>query len=378
MAGLIDSWPGICRFGTRTEDRKEVDVSKILKVGVVGVGGIAKTHMPGWAASEHAEVVAGSDISAEALENWGAVYGVTKLASDPAELFRDPDIDIIDVCTPNRYHAPISIAALDAGKHVLCEKPLAPTPEEIEAMIAARDRTGKLLMTAQHFRFRGDSQALKAEAAAGALGEVYHARSWMLRRGWLPVRPGFIYKKHSGGGPTIDVGVHILDLTLWLMGNPQPVAVSGVAKAPLALREGAFSQWRLDPIPKDMDVEDFAAAFVRFENGATLVLETSWLLHHDTPGEDTQIWLYGTEGGCHWPSTKILETNYETRQFSNRFLQLTQDKMEPHALECVAFAKAITEGAPSPVPAEESLQVQQILDGIYRSEREGGEVRVGP
>lgn len=352
-------------------------MSKILKVGVVGVGGIAKTHMPGWAASEYAEVVAGSDISAEALENWGAVYGVTKLTTDPAELFRDPEIDIIDVCTPNRYHAPISIAALDAGKHVLCEKPLAPTPEEIEAMIAARDRSGKLLMTAQHFRFRGDSQALKAEVAAGALGDVYHARSWMLRRGWLPARPGFIYKKHSGGGPTIDVGVHILDLTLWLMDNPQPVAVSGVAKAPLALREGAFSQWRLDPIPQDMDVEDFAAAFVRFEDGATLVLETSWLLHHDTPGEDTQIWLYGTEGGCHWPSTKILETNYETKQFSNRFLQLTQDKMEPHALECVAFAKAITEGAPSPVPAEESLQVLQILDGIYRSEREGGEVRVG-
>ncbi len=352
-------------------------MSKLLKVGVVGVGGIAKTHMPGWAASEHADVVAGSDISAEALESWGAVHGVTKLASDPAELFRDPDIDVIDVCTPNRYHAPISIAALEAGKHVLCEKPLAPTPGEIEAMIAARDRAGKLLMTAQHFRFRGDSQALKAEVAAGALGEVYHARSWMLRRGWLPVRPGFIYKKHSGGGPTIDVGVHILDLTLWLMDNPQPVAVSGVAKAPLALREGAFSQWRLDPIPQDMDVEDFAAAFVRFDNGATLVLETSWLLHHDTPGEDTQIWLYGTEGGCHWPTTKILETNYETKQFSNRFLQLTQDKMEPHALECIAFANAITEGAPSPVPAEESLQVQQILDGIYRSQLEGGEVRVG-
>lgn len=352
-------------------------MSKILKVGVVGVGGIARSHMPGWAASEDAEVVAGSDISAEALERWGALYGVKKLASDPAELFNDPDIDIIDVCTPNRYHAPIAIAALNAGKHVICEKPLAPTPGEIRQMIEARDSAGKLLMTAQHFRFRGDSQALKAELSTGTLGEVYHARSWMLRRGWLPVRPGFIYKKHSGGGPTIDVGVHILDLTLWLMDNPQPVAVSGVAKAPLALREGAFSAWKLAPVPQDMDVEDFAAAFVRFENGATLVLETSWLLHHDTPGEDTQIWLYGTEGGCHWPTTKILETNYETKQFSNRFLQLTQDKMEPHALECVEFAKAVNEGAPSPVPAEQSLQVQEILDGIYRSQEEGREVRVG-
>lgn len=351
-------------------------MSRKLSVGVVGVGGIAKSHMPGWAASDVAEVVAGSDILPEALERWGAVHGVTKLAADPGELFSDPEIDIIDVCTPNRYHAPIAIAALEAGKHVLCEKPLAPTPEEIRGMIAARDRSGKTLMTAQHFRFRGDSQALKAELSTGVLGDIYHARSWMLRRANLPVRPGFIYKKHSGGGPTIDVGVHILDLTLWLMNNPRPVAVSGVAKAPLAHREGAFSAWRLDPIPKEMDVEDFAAAFVRFENGATLILETSWLLHHDTMGEDTQIWLYGTEGGCHWPTAKILETNYETRQFYNRYLQRTGDKMEPHALECVAFAQAVFDGAPSPVPAEQSLQVQAILDGIYRSQQEGREVGI--
>lgn len=352
-------------------------MSRTLKVGVVGVGGIAKAHMPGWAASEFAEVVAGCDISMEALEKWGLLHGVSKLEQDPSGLFGDPDIDIIDVCTPNRYHAPIAIGALEAGKHVLCEKPLAPTPAEIHRMIEARDRSGRLLMTAQHFRFRGDSQAMKAEIATGVLGEIYHARSWMLRRANLPVRPGFIYRKHSGGGPTIDVGVHILDLTLWLMDNPRPVAVSGVAKAPLAQREGAFSAWRLDTVPQDMEVEDFAAAFVRFESGATLILETSWLLHHDTMGEDTQIWLYGSEGGCHWPSAKFLETNYETKQFYNRFLQRTQDRMEPHALECVAFAQAIAEGAPSPVPAEQSLQVQAILDGIYRSQAEGREVRIG-
>lgn len=351
-------------------------MSSILKVGVIGVGGIAKTHMPGWAASEHATVVAGSDIIPQALEHWGALHKVMKLVDDPVELFTDPDIDIIDVCTPNRYHAPIAIAALNAGKHVICEKPLAPTPAEIRQMIEARDRAGKLLMTAQHFRFQGISQALKAELASGVLGDIYHARSWMLRRGNLPSRPGFVYKKHSGGGPTIDIGVHILDLTLWLMGNPQPVAVSGVAKAPLAHREGAFSAWGLAPVPQDMDVEDFAVAFVRFETGATLVLEVSWLLHHDTQNEDAQVWLYGTEGGCHWPACKILETNYETKQFSNRILQLTQDKMEPHALECVAFAKAIADGAPSPVPAEQSLQVQSILHGIYRSQEEGREVKI--
>ncbi|NLF13775.1 MAG: Gfo/Idh/MocA family oxidoreductase, partial [Anaerolineaceae bacterium] len=152
-----------------------------LKVGVIGVGGIARTHMPGWAASEHAEVVAGSDVSEDALTKWGAQYGITHLETDSAALINDPDIDIIDVCTPNNYHAPLSIAAMRAGKHVLCEKPLAPTPKEIHDMIAARDASGKLLMTAQHFRFRGSSKAMKAEIDGGALGDVYHARSWLLR-----------------------------------------------------------------------------------------------------------------------------------------------------------------------------------------------------
>ncbi len=348
----------------------------ILKVGIVGVGGISRTHMPGWAASEEAEVVAGSDISNEALEQWGALHNVKRLTTNADELFSDPDIDIIDLCVPNMYHAPLAVAALEAGKHVICEKPLAPTPEDIKKMIAARDKSGKQLMTAQHFRFAGVSQAMKAEIDTGTLGDVYHARGWMLRRNGLIPTATFIEKKHSGGGPCIDIGVHILDLTLWMMGNPRPVTVSGVADARLAHLPGAFATWREGPIPSTFDVEDYAVAFVRFETGATLVLEVSWLLHHDIRGEDMQAWIYGDAGGCHWPSAQFLDTNYTTRQFNNRTLQLTQDKMEPHALECVEFAKAIAAGAPSPVPAEQSLQVLAILDGIYRSQAEGREVSI--
>jgi len=271
-------------------------MSRTLKVGVIGVGGIARIHMPGWAASEHTEVVAGCDISEAALQKWGAQHDIPRLVTDPADLIGDPNVDIVDICTPNNYHAPLAIAALEAGKHVLCEKPLAPTPAEIRDMIAARDRSGKMLMTAQHFRFRGTSKAMKAEIETGALGDIYHARSWMLRRAAAPVRPGFTMKKHSGGGPCIDIGVHILDLTLWFMGNPKPVAVTGVARAELAHQEGVFSIWG-GLIPAEFDVEDFAAAFVRFENGATLILEVSWLLHHDTEAEDMQMWLYGSQGG---------------------------------------------------------------------------------
>jgi predicted dehydrogenase len=347
-----------------------------LKVGVIGVGGIAHTHMPGWKASQHAEVVAGADINPQVLQDWGKRYEVSQLFPKVEDLLQDPDIDIVDICVPNMHHAPLAIAALQAGKHVICEKPLAPTPDEVRQLIAARDSAGKLLMTAQHFRFGGVSQAMKKEIDAGALGDIYHARSWMLRRNAFIPTAGFVRKSLSGGGPCIDIGVHVLDLTLWLMGHPKPVAVTGVARAELAHRPGAFSAWHPAPIPADFDVEDFAVGFVRFENGATLVIEVSWLLHHDTMGEDMQIWLYGTEGGAHWPKAEFLSTNYATRQLYNQTIKMTRDALEPHAQECVEFARAVAEGAPSPVPPEQSLLVMSILDGIYRSQREGREIRI--
>jgi predicted dehydrogenase len=346
-----------------------------LRVGLIGVGGIANAHMPGWLDNPYAEAVAGCDVAEGALQTWGEKYGITKLSTKAEDLINDPDIDIIDVCTPNNYHAPLTIAALNAGKHVLCEKPLAPNPAQIQEMIAARDASGKMLMTAQHFRFSGAAKALKAEIGQGVLGEVYHARSWHLRRAAAPTRPGFILKEHATGGACIDIGVHILDLTLWFMGNPKPVAVTGISRTELAHKKGAFSIWG-GPIPQEMNVEEFASAFVRFENGATLILEVSWLLHHDTPSEDMQMWLYGTEGGCLWPKGEIYSTNYETQQLYNKQLKRTENIRPPHAQECIEFAQAIAEGRPSPVPAEESLQVMTILDAVYRSQESGGEIRL--
>ncbi|MFT5365509.1 MAG: putative dehydrogenase [Candidatus Latescibacterota bacterium] len=347
----------------------------MLKVGVIGVGGIAGTHIPGWVASEDAELVAGCDMNADVLADWGTKHGVKKLYADPQEMFEDGEIDIVDVCTPNNYHAPLSIGALNAGKHVICEKPLAPTPDQIKEMIAARDKSGKLLMCAQSSRFSGSSLAMKAEVDKGVLGDVYHARCWMLRRSGVPARPGFIMKQHSGGGPCIDIGVHVLDLTLWLMGNPKPVSVTGVARAELAHQPGAFSIMgrSAGDIPDTFDVEDFAAAFVRFENGATLILETSWMLHHGQDS-DRQIWLYGTQGGAHLPGCDIYYSDNETKQHYNYRLQNTGDQMKAHALECVTFARAVAQGKPSPVPAEQSLQVMAILDGIYRSQEAGTEL----
>jgi predicted dehydrogenase len=347
-------------------------------VGVIGVGGIAATHFPGWQNSPHAELAAFADPAAQVLNRVADQHGISRRYENPQDLIADPSIDIVDVCTPSAYHAPLTIAALEAGKHVICEKPLAPTPDDVRRMIAARDKSGKKLMTAQHFRFQGSSQALKSEIDAGALGEVYHARAWMLRRNALPVGPGFIYKKNSGGGPCIDIGVHILDLTLWMMGHPKPVAVTGVTQDRLSKSPGAFSRWGGGMlIPHDMDVEEFAAAFVRFENGASLNLEVSWMLHHNVPNngfEDMQMWLYGGKGGAHWPANELLSSSNATQQLFNTRLQNTPDLGEPHARECIAFAEAVANDLASPVPAEQSLHVMSILDGLYRSASSGKEV----
>jgi predicted dehydrogenase len=160
------------------------------------------------------------------------------------------------------------------------------------------------------------------------------------------------------------------------MGNPMPAAVSGVSRTELAKNKGAFSIWGGSSVPQGADVEEFAAGFVRFANGATLIMEVSWLLHHNTPGEDEQIWLYGTAGGAHHPKGEIYQTNYETRQLYNKTLQVTADANQPHAQECIEFAQSIMEGAPSPVPPEQSLQVLTILDAVYRSQVSGREIRL--
>ena len=357
-----------------------------LKVGIIGVGGIARSHVPGWLASDDAELIAGCDVDQPTLKNWGRETRVEKLYSDHVNLLADPDVDIVDICTPSSYHAPLAIAALEAGKHVLCEKPLAPAPGEIEGMIEARERSGRLLMTAQHFRFTASAIELKREVDTGVLGDIYHARGWMLRRGLAPTRASFVSRQHSGGGACIDIGVHILDLAMWMMGHPKPVAVSGTSRTELAHREGAFTTMGgVAGIPAEFDVEEFAAAFVRFENGASLILEVSWLLHHD-PGkwagerdsdnEQMQLWLYGTDGGAEWPDCRILESNLETKQHYNRSLRLFPEPLEPHAQECVEFARAVAKGAPSPVPAEESLNVMKVLHGIYRSQEADAEVRI--
>lgn len=344
-----------------------------LKVAILGTGSIWRSHLQGWQQSPDAELYALCDINPEALKRAGQETGVTRLYERLEDMLADAEVDIVDVCTANKMHAPLSIAALRAGKHVLCEKPLATTPDEIRQMIVARDKSGKLLMAAQHMRFEDAHSALKREVNSQRLGEIYHARSWFLRRSGAPGRPTFLTKELSGGGPCLDIGIHALDLMLWLMGNPKPVAVSGITQDKLRRQPDAITETG-KPLPAYWDVEEFAAGFIRFANGGTAILETSWMLHQKETDE-FRIWLYGTRGGASLPDAEVYTSCAATKQLHNTKLIFAKGT-NPKTAECMAFADAVAYGKPSPVPAEQSLAAVTILDGIYRSSQSGREVTV--
>ncbi len=349
-----------------------------VRIGLVGCGGISGVHLNGWRRLvPDAKVVALCDIKPEALQRRGKENDVPKSEwyLDHRDMLKKADIDAVDVCVPNRVHAEISINALKAGKHVICEKPLAPTPDEIRKMIAARDQAGKILMTAQHQRFMRSSQHLKAYLDTGALGDVYYTRAHFLRRRFIPGwNKGltFVSKDYSGGGPCIDIGVHILDLALHFMGHPEPETVLGIAPCKLGKRKdirGWWGDWNRDA----MDVEDFAAGMVRFKDGTALSLECSWLLNIKEP-EYQRIVLCGTEAGADWPALTI---HGETAgSVTDAQLKFPDDRADGHHVELEAFLDAILDGEPSPVPPEQSLNVMQILDGIYRSQETGGAIQL--
>ncbi len=344
-----------------------------LQVGLIGVGGIGRDqHLPGWAMVPFAEVTAAADISEEALARSCAFLPPERRFRDWQDMVALADLDIVDICTPNRTHAPITLAALAAGKHVLCEKPLGVTAEEVCRMADAARSAQRLVMAAQHLRFDPTCRQMKALIDGGLLGHIYYGRAQWLRRRLLPPRFTFIEKRLSGGGPVLDVGVHVLDLAYWFLGAPRPVSVSAFADAFLAHRPDLGGSWGAWDRSR-FDVEDFAAGFVRFENGAVLILETSWLAFQPER-ELIRVQCFGNKAGLAWPDGIVVG---ETNQVPWEMRTGEPSKHLPHHEEILEFAQAVRDGLPSPVPIEESLAVIQILEAIYRSSQQKREVPVG-
>jgi predicted dehydrogenase len=344
-----------------------------LRIGFIGAGDVVtRFHLPGWGRLEGIEYVAAADTREERVKEVADKHAIRQSFTDYRRLLDMKEIDLVDISVPNKLHAPVTLAALAAGKHVLCEKPLATSPAEVEAIIAAGKAANRLVCVMQNHRYRGMSRAVKQWIDQGHLGEPYYARAWALRRDLLPIAPGFICKDLSGGGVCMDMGVHCLDLVMYLLDFPEPITVTGHAGAFLAKEEimpGGWGEWDRTTF----DVEDFACGMVRFATGMTLSLETSWLAH--IPERETiSCTILGSKAGVSWPSGIVATA--KDRQLVDLRLEPLAELQRGHWSVIEEFAHAVRNGKPSPVPPEESLKTIRILDGVYRSQGEGREVPV--
>jgi predicted dehydrogenase len=344
-----------------------------IRVGVIGLG-IGRHHIRGYQSHPNAEVVAVSDLDETRLQEIADQYGVPKRYTSGEEMLRRETLDVVSVATPNKYHKPLTVAALQAGCHVLCEKPMAMSAAEGREMLAAAERAGKRLMINFSYRFSEQSQALKAQVESGILGDVYFARTiWHRRRGVPKFGSWFGQKALSGGGPLIDLGVHRLDLALWLMGYPQPVWVLGSTYNPIAARLAREQG-------VTYDVEDLAVAMITFANGATLELEASWAANVQEQ-ELMETRLLGTEGGLvqrNRNETYEFEAELYVERGGQQFDLKLHPLRKPQDGTNAMFhlIDSLVNDVPHIATGEEGLLVMQILDAIYQSAEEGRPIQI--
>ncbi|MGC4886209.1 Gfo/Idh/MocA family protein [Micromonospora sp. DT227] len=349
-----------------------------LGVGVIGVGSIADMHLDAYAANPDVHLAGVFDVNQERSAQKAETFGVARVHPTLDGLLADPEIDAVSICTWNDTHAEIATAALDAGKHVLVEKPLSRTAGEAQALVDAVARNDRHLQVGFVRRFGANALVLKSFVDTGLLGDVYHARATNIRRlgnpgGW------FADRARSGGGPLIDIGVHVLDLCWYFMGTPRAVTVSAVTHSPLGNRANVTSLSRYkvaDYDPTRSDVEDFAAALIRFDNGASLTLETSYSLH--ALEDRLEVAVFGERGGAELePELRIATEMLDTvLNVAPQIDNLSFDFAEGFANEIAHFVALCLGEAEEVAPVSHGAEVMRMLDGIYESARTGREIRL--
>jgi predicted dehydrogenase len=354
-------------------------MSKKLRIGIIGSGGIAQgCHMRGYAAiPELCEIVATCDVNPETAKKAAEKFNVPNTYTDYHQMLEKENLDAVSVATPNKFHKQPTIDALKAGVHVLCEKPLGMNADECREMCAAARETGKILQVGLQSRFNGPSRWLKTYIDGGNMGDIYFARAQALRRRGVPGWGVFIDKELQGGGPLIDIGVHILDLTLFLMGYPKPVSASGKTWNQLGTNPELWNSWGNYDRNK-FTVEDFAVGLIKFENGAVISLESSFMANGPDPFH-TQ--LYGTKAGAivspYANGSEAIKIFTEQDQL---LMDVTPGNIphveSAHVDEVKAFVDAILNDKPSPVPGENGLILNAIFDAIYKSSETGEEQKV--
>jgi predicted dehydrogenase len=347
----------------------------VLKVGVIGAGQIASNHCAEIQAYPDAELIAVADINEERRLRLQDTFGASKSFSDPLELVQDEAIDAVSVALPNYLHAEVSIAALEAGKHVLLEKPMAMTLEEAEAIAEASEKNGRVFTVGMNQRFTRQAQTVKSLAAGGELGKIYHAKAFWYRRSGTPkFGTWFCRKEAAGGGALLDIGVHLLDLCLHLMGNFQPTSVSGSVYTEFGNRGLGEGSWGMSDREGELfDVDDFATAFIKMENGASVSLNVSWAIHQKDENYHN-VQLFGTEAGAGTFPPEI----YRSAREGGAYHIVTPMKVPlayPHCSRFHNWLDAILDRDRLAVSMKEALVVQSILDAIYASSESGREIR---
>jgi predicted dehydrogenase len=349
-----------------------------VRIAVIGTGTIAQSHLDAYAKNPEVELVAVSDLNLDRAKSVAEKYGAPRAYSDPAELLRDPEIDGVSICTWNDSHAQWAIAAIEAGKHVLVEKPMSRTYAEAAAVQKAVEASDRVLQVGFVRRHSPNAQVLKTFIDNGDLGEIYYARASFIGRannpgGW------FANKAISGGGPLIDLGVHIVDLCWYLMGSPRAVAVSANTYHRLGNRANitTLPRWKVsDYDPTANSVEDMVNALVRFENGASMLVEVSYSLH--ATKNSLGVSVYGDKGGADLePKLEIATERYGS--IVNLVPQISSSSFEGEpafANEIGNFIDAIQGKAESIAPVTHGAEVTRILEAIYESADAGKEIAI--
>ena len=355
-------------------------MSKRLKVGIIGCGGIANgKHLPSLKAINRVDLVAFCDLIEEKAIKAAKEYGTpdAKVYTDYQELLKDESIDVVHVLTPNRMHAQISIDALHAGKHVMCEKPMAKTAEDARRMVAAAKESGKKLTIGYQHRHKPETQYLKQVIDSGELGDIYYAKALAIRRRGTPNWGVFLNEYEQGGGPLIDIGTHALDLTLWTMNNYKPKYCVGTTyhKFRYQTQTGnACGDWD----PNEFTVEDSAFGFVVMENGATISLESAWALN-TLEVREAQTLICGTKGGADMIHGLRFNSVENNRQIIKE-IDLNVGAVDyfsgnaggaPHEREAYQWIHSIIDDKDPCVLPEQAYVVTQILEGIYESAKTG-------
>ncbi len=354
-------------------------MAELLKAGIIGCGGIANgKHMPATKAVGLAELVAFCDIIPERAEKARQEYGTkdAKVFVDYRELLKE-DLDVVFVCTPNRSHSEITVAALESGKHVLCEKPMAINYGEALKMIEAQKKSGKLLSIGYQSRYRANSMCLKEMCERGDLGEIYLGRANAVRRRAVPTWGVFLNEYEQGGGPLIDIGTHALDLTLWMMNNYRPKYAVGTTYHKLNNDKRPGNSWG-DWDPAKFTVEDSAFGFVVMENGATVQINASWALN-TLDVEEATTTLSGTKAGADMHDGLTINGVTCGRQYTLKpdfraggaAFYSGHGAGKPEDIENRIFLKAVKGEGELCVLPEQAATVTRILDAIYESARTG-------